>query len=218
LAIGVRRITNIGSKKVIGKFPSIKMNTIIWWESQIERDYIYLLEIDPNVESYKGQPFKIHYTLRGSCRSYTPDFWVIRPDRQQVIEVKPASKVNDASNIDKWRHIAVWCEEQNMEFMVVTDVMIRQQPKLDNIKLLYKYARTPLTIQNYLEFQKYFISVSSIPLNEACLDLKKLGIEKSILFKLLYFGLIEIDLMQPITANSLIKLSPNPGNFKSLIS
>lgn len=93
MAIGVRKITNIGSKKVIGKFPSMKMNTIIWWESQIERDYIYLLEIDPNVESYKGQPFKIHYTSSGSGRSYTPDFWVTRPDRQQVVEVKPASKV-----------------------------------------------------------------------------------------------------------------------------
>ncbi|WP_177176283.1 hypothetical protein [Trichormus sp. NMC-1] len=45
-----------------------------------------------------------------------------------------------------------------------TDVIIRQQPKLDNIKLLYKYAITPLTIQNYLDFQRYFSFVNSLNL------------------------------------------------------
>ena len=57
LTVGARKITNRGSKKVIGKFPSLKMNTTIWWESQLERDYIYLLEIDPDVTAYQGQPF-----------------------------------------------------------------------------------------------------------------------------------------------------------------
>ncbi|MHC5779815.1 Tn7 transposase TnsA N-terminal domain-containing protein [Nostoc sp.] len=71
------------------------MDTIIWWESQIERDYIYLLEIDPTVQSYRGQPFKITYISKGVTKNYTPDFWVQRIGQQQVIEVKPASQVND---------------------------------------------------------------------------------------------------------------------------
>jgi hypothetical protein len=62
LAVGARKITNKGSLKVIGKFPSLKMNTAIWWESQLERDYIYLLEIDPDVLFYQGQPFTITYS------------------------------------------------------------------------------------------------------------------------------------------------------------
>lgn len=94
LVVGSRKITNAGSRKVIGKFPSLKMNTAIWWESQIERDYIYLLESDPIVLSYKSQPFSMNYTSLGKKRTYTPDFWVERADFQQVVEVKPITQVN----------------------------------------------------------------------------------------------------------------------------
>lgn len=61
-AARARKITNAGNRKVIGKFPSLKMNAVISWESQLERDYIYLLEIDPEVLSYGEQPFTISYT------------------------------------------------------------------------------------------------------------------------------------------------------------
>jgi hypothetical protein len=67
---------------------------------------------------------------------------VQRVDRQIVVEVKPASKQQEEKNLALWRHIAPLCLEQNMKFAVVTDTMIRQQPCLDNIKLLYKYARS----------------------------------------------------------------------------
>ena len=71
--MGVRRITN-GGRKVIGKFPSIKNGRMVWWESQIERDYLYLLEIDPDVVSYEEQPLKIRYYLDGEPHLYTPIF------------------------------------------------------------------------------------------------------------------------------------------------
>jgi hypothetical protein len=54
------------------------MNESVWWESQIERDYIYLLEIDTDVISYKSQPFFLNYMKEGKTRKYTPDFWVKR--------------------------------------------------------------------------------------------------------------------------------------------
>jgi hypothetical protein len=217
LAVGVRGITNAGYKKVIGKFPSLKMNTTIWWESQIERDYIYLLEIDPSVITYKGQPFCVSYNDGGTQRTYTPDFWVQRLDRQQVVEVKPLSKVNSEENLIKFRHITVECQKLGMEFVVVTDTMTRIQPKLDNIKLLYKYARCPLELQLLLECQRYFVCTEPKPLKQVCLEMEPKGISKNHLFKLLYFGFLSTDLMQPINANSLIKLNDKQVNVAELI-
>lgn len=193
------------------------MNTVIWWESQIERDYIYLLEIDPNVLSYKGQPFKITYTSKGLTRSYTPDFWVQRVDKQLVVEVKPASKQQEEKNLALWRHVAPLCEEKNMKFIVVTDTTIRQQPKLDNIKLLYKYARSALTLQQYLDCKHYFSSSEPISIKQACFDLESKGIFPNQLFKLLYFGWLKTDLMQPIGANSMIQLSQFQGDEIALL-
>lgn len=111
MAVGVRTIKNTGCRKVIGKFPSLKMNTAIWWESQIERDYIYLLEIDPKVLAYVGQPFKINYSSKGKQRTYTPDFWVQRAGVEQIVEVKPAHKVNDQKNLELFRQMRSICGE-----------------------------------------------------------------------------------------------------------
>ena len=208
MATRARTITNAGSNKVIGKFPSVKMNEVIWWESQLERDYIYWLEIDPDVISYKSQPFFINYRSEGKKRKYTPDFWVKRPDKEQVIEVKPAQKITSQKNTALWRKIIPLCEEKGWEFVVVTDEMIRIQPQLDNIKLLYKYARIPLSFQNYLDCKLYFLEKEIIDLKQAAFDLAPKGISYLHLYKLLYAGWLETDLSQPISLESLIRLSP----------
>ena len=84
---------NTGTLKNIGKFPSLKNKTSIWFESHLERDYIHLIEFDDDVIKYREQPFKIKYSLNGNQRLYTPDFFVERQNRNQIIEVKPQSKI-----------------------------------------------------------------------------------------------------------------------------
>ena len=69
------------------------MNTTIMWESQLERDYIYLLEIDTDIVAYCEQPFTIAYDRHNRRKKYTPDFLVERKCSKQVVEVKPKSKV-----------------------------------------------------------------------------------------------------------------------------
>ncbi len=208
MATRARTISNAGSNKVIGKFPSVKMNEIQSWESQIERDYIYLLEIDPDVICYKSQPFSLNYRSEGKKRKYTPDFWVKRPNKEQVIEVKPASKINSEKNRALWNKIIPLCEEKGWEFVVVTDEMIRIQPQLNNIKLLYKYARIPLSFHNYLDCKLYFLEKEIISLKQAAFDLALKAISHLQLYKLLYTGWLETDLSQPIGLESLVRLSP----------
>ena len=86
--MAVRKISNKGTKKVIGKFASLKMKRVIWWESQLERDYIYLLEFDPDVASYDEQPLRIEYYLNGKKHRYTPDFLVRKGNKRIIVEVK----------------------------------------------------------------------------------------------------------------------------------
>ena len=206
MTIGVRPIKNSGYRKIIGKFPSVKMQTVIWWESQIERDYIYLLEIDSDVVAYYAQPFKIKYTDKGKSRSYTPDFLVERTNKQQIVEVKPASKINQEKNLNLWRHIAPLCQREEKEFVVVTDEMIRIQPKLDNIKLLYKYATIPMPAPVTRDCQNYFLDGKPRELGRVWQELESIGVSQSQIYRLLYSGLIVTDLMQPINQTSLVRL------------
>lgn len=94
--------------------------------------------------------------------------------------------------------------------------MIRAQPRLDHIKLLYKYARVPLSLSNYLDCLQYFHSTEPIHLLNAERDLKERGINRSLLLRLLWCGFLVTDLMQPINAESLIQLSKETPTWERL--
>jgi hypothetical protein len=207
LANPARKITNSNSKKNIGLFSSLKMQTGIWYESLIERDYMYLLETDPDVLSYHSQPLSIFYTFNHRQRRYTPDFLVEGRHKKLLVEVKPASKVNSDKNLSLFRAIAPICEEKGWEFVVVTDAMIRVQPQLNNLKLIYKYAGEPLSINNTLDCYQYFQRQVSTSIKTALLDLAPKQISINILLKLIFLGFLKTDLKQPISSNSLIYIN-----------
>lgn len=52
------------------------MRTGIWFEFLIERDYMYLLEIDPDVKSYQSQPRR---QIATALPRAIPDFFFYKP-------------------------------------------------------------------------------------------------------------------------------------------
>ena len=175
------------------------------WESQLERDYIYLLEIDTDIVAYCEQPFTIAYDRHNRRKKYTPDFLVERKCSKQVVEVKPNSKVESFINSDRFLGITSFCSSSGMEFVIVTEKTIRVQPRLDNIKLLYKYARADLPWSIYTDCLNYFQKVKISTISEICKSLR--GVTQSSLLKLLWNGFLLTDLMQPISPHSSIQLS-----------
>lgn len=197
------------------------MNAIVMWESQLERDYIYLLEIDPDVVAYYGQPFTIAYDLKNRRKKYTPDFLVDRRCSKQVVEVKPKSKVEsfiksdcEASRRHRFLGIRNFCSLNDLNFAVVTEETIRVQPRLDNIKLLYRYARINLPWSIYTDCLDYFQKVKISTISETGRSLKETGVTQSSLLKLLWTGFLLTDLMQPISPQSSIQLSLSASNWQ----
>ena len=72
----VRNVTNRGGN-VIGRFPSLKMQRMIAFESLLERDFIYLLDYDAAVTWFEEQPLTIEYEHEGKLLHYTPDFHLV---------------------------------------------------------------------------------------------------------------------------------------------
>ncbi len=206
-----RKIINRGSKKNVGKFPSIKMGRIIKWESMIERDEIYLLEYDREVTAYEEQPDRIHYLLDGKKHYYTPDFKVDRSGKIQIVEVKRKKDVDGGKYTDLFREIKWKLHRVGKEFVVATDELIRVEPKLRNIKLLYRYARVQVLIHHQILCQKFFRSRREASIKELYefLSSEEVENELQVIYSLIYWGLLEIDLMQPIELESMVWL---PGN------
>lgn len=201
-----RKISNTDTRNLIGKFPSLKMGRIVWYESLLERDYMYLLEIDSDVISYREQPGRIYYTLDGRRHHYTPDLLVERRCEKQLVEVKPKKKAEEEEYRRLFRIATETCRREGYEFRVATDEMIRLQPRLNGAKLLYKYARTPLLPQHQIYCHEFFAERQEAPLCEITQFFASQRIDQQVVYALIYHGVLSVDMSEPLTYNCAVRL------------
>jgi TnsA endonuclease N terminal len=206
----VRKIPRYGAgHKNLGKFASVKTGRVAWYESLLERDYMYLLDYDRDVSYWHEQPLRIRFTHGGKIHRYTPDLEVHRASQKQLIEVKPKHQVDSGTWDVLFRAASSVCEQEGYEFLVLTDEMIRQQPRLENVKLLWKYARTSLLPQHQIICKQFFQSRKDelVTLRDLVQLFKTKGVPTQVLYSLLFWGALECDLMQPLDQCSSIRLA-----------
>jgi len=192
--------------KNIGKFFSVKMNTMVWYESLLEMYLMFLLDFDPGVKSFKEQPCRIHYAQDGKERHYTPDLLVVRADKTQLVEVKPRDKITKYDLL--FRLVSPICQQEGYEFLVFTDEKIRLEPRLSNVMSLWRYARTRLYQQYQIYCHEMLQDRQVISLAETFEICKSKEIPKQAIYALLFWGILDFDLMTPLSLDSLIYL-PN---------
>lgn len=198
--------------KNIGKFFSVKMNIMLWYESLLEEALMYLLDFDPDVKRFKEQPCRIRYILDGKIHRYTPDLFVEREDERHFIEVKLKKKVVTEKYSLLFRIITPICEEEGYKFKVFTEDTIMQQPRLNSVKALWRHARTPLQPQYQIYCQEFLQEKQIVSLAEVFEFLHAKNIPKQVVYALLFWGAIDFDLAEPLTVNSRIYL---PGSMVS---
>lgn len=131
---------------VRGKFPSRKMDRMIHWESQLERDAVLLFEFSPGVTAYQEQPFTAHYTIDDKTRRYTPDFEItLTSGETVVIEIKPEQKLLEPVTKRKFEHILRYFDRRGQPFLLLTEANIRQAELLENLRLLVRHRGRPLS-------------------------------------------------------------------------
>lgn len=189
-----RQINNAGRCINIGKYPSDKMDMNIWTESLLERDLTYRLEFDPSVTSYRTQAARIFFELDGKRRHYTPDFLCERKvGPPQIIEVKPKKRLSPWF-LQLYRIITPICEREGFEFVLCTEFEIRTQPFLNNIKLLWKYARIPLYPAHQVLCYEFFSSRQEAPLGKLFEFFVRRQVERQVVLALLYHKILSTDL------------------------
>lgn len=204
----VRKIPRFGAQKNIGKFASVKTGLIAWYESLLERDEMYLLDFDPQVTFWHEQPFKIRYVVEGKTHHYTPDLEVHRGTKKQVVEVKSQKQVDSGEFDLLFRLATSICEDEGYEYVVVTDRMIRQQPKLENIKRLWKYARTRILPQHQLLCAEFFQAnqVEEVELGDLLGFFKSKDLAAQVVYAMMFWGILTFDLMTPLDEFVSIKM------------
>lgn len=116
------------------------------FESSLERDWLELLDFEPQVEALQVQPFSLFHEVDGAQRRYTPDVMAIwdRGGRRETVvyEVKYQDDLRENWRDLRPRFVAAtrYCREQGWRFKIVSDKHIRT-PKLRSVKFLRPYRR-----------------------------------------------------------------------------
>ena len=197
----VRKIPRYGAgHKNLGKFASVKTGRVAWYESLLEKDFMYLLDYDRDVSYWHEQPLRIRFSHGGKVHRYTPDLEVHGSGKKQLIEVKPKVQVDSGKWEVLFRAASSICEEEGYQFLVVTDEIIRMQPRLENVKLLWKYARTPVLPQHQIICSQFFQSRKDelVTLGDLVQLFTRKQLPTQTLYSLLFWGALDFDLMQPL--------------------
>lgn len=206
-----RKIHNAGRRINLCKFPSIKMRCNIWTESILERDCAVTFECDHNVIRYVGQGARISYELDGRRRSYTADFVVHRnAGRPQIVEVKLRRFITPWFE-QLFRIITPICNSAGYDFLVLTELEIRIEPFLSNIKRQLYYSRTPIHPQHYLLCDEFFRTNGQSTLGHLVDFFAAQNCDRSIVFALMHRGVISTDHSVPLTMNSPVQ----PGSLQN---
>lgn len=139
----VRKVVTRSGKRFRGKFPSLKLNRMVHWESMLERDAIFHFEYHPLVVHYQEQPsIEFFYDKQGEQHRYFPDFRLSFRDSEDLyIEVKPSRLLTTKVTRDKLQAIAKRFEEQDRRFRVMTEHDIRREPLLTNLKRIHASSK-----------------------------------------------------------------------------
>jgi len=140
-----------------GFTPSLKPHLkglVLEYESQLERDFLFLLDHDPNCVDLQPQPVEITYTnKKGRKINIYPDCWAIFIDEKQFLyEIKSESQLQKLVKDEAWqlrlKAIEKFCSERNWSYQIMTEKRIRCT-RLNNIKDLLAAAKhyAPATIQ-----------------------------------------------------------------------
>lgn len=209
---------NRGYKQTVGNFSSCKMKTSVWYNSALQRDFMYWLEFDPDVIAYKTPAISFDYYSNGKLKNYVPDFQVVRCQKKQIIDIKSKKIINSNRYQQLHQQLSGICNDTGWTFVVLYESEVRREPIFSNIKLLYKYARENFSIDQYRNCLEIISCKVPASLAEIYQILDRHKIPRNVLFKLMFCCLIEINLKQPIQLDSAITTVSEKIDWEKLLN
>jgi len=203
-----------------GLIPNTRTQSMTAFESSLERDFLLLLDFDPDVEFYEEQPVKITYhDESGRRRIYTPDVLVrYRIDHLQASHTQPhlcEVKYRDdlrqhwAEYRPKFRVAQRYARQRGWRFRVVTERHVRT-PYLENVKFLRAYQTIPINERYRTQFLNALSALEETDparlLTATSQDRWQQAQMLPMLWQLIATRQVDTDLSQPLTMQSRIRL------------
>ncbi|WP_444633367.1 TnsA endonuclease N-terminal domain-containing protein [Cupriavidus oxalaticus] len=200
--MSVRKVITRRSNHFRTYIPSIKNGRPTPCESMLEGMFARFCEVSPLVRSYEVQPERVTLDFGDHTERYVPDMHVQLATGKDVwVEVKPMVRLRSPRVAKRMAAAKAQFAAMGREFRVVTDAVLRMQPRATNILELMYHRREPLSLADASNLRSFLMNARL----ETVADLSSLVGDLEA-WRLLGLGVVGIDLDLPITSNSAIYL------------
>lgn len=196
-----------------GYVPLLCQERAVWFESALERDFLYRLDFNENLLSVLEQPVQLPYlTAHGRDSTYTPDFLYVADNpgkgrTSTLVEIKYEDDLQKDA-VEIWPKLdagRAYAESQGWNYELVTDRDIRT-PFLKNVKFLSAFRRQPIApyIQDNIDdivHGKGVVPVSYI-LDNTPKDSETLLTTVNQIWAMVAAGTLGCDLQKPLNNNA----------------
>ena len=196
-----RKVVKRSNARHSGKYPSLKMQRMMQWESPHEGNAMRLLDANPKVISFHEQPCEIIYRLNGETHSHYPDLMVKESTFSELWEVKTERNANEPEVVERTNLLEKALPEFGYTYRMVLAEALACQPRLNNVKRLHKLGRKPVPIIEKEKLRQLFLLVPV--LNWGLFEAQSLATLQHV-SRLILEGYLSIDLNQPLCATSQI--------------
>ena len=205
--MSTRRLDRHSRIKPSIAFSSHKLQRMVYAESRLERDALYMLEFDDSVVAYVTQPETFGYQLHGKARVYTPDILIKRKDGQyQFVEVKPEVNTKDEKFVDKFLFLQhLFDNEIGIPLCILTDSQIRLGSRISNYRHLYQALRMPAPLKEFAQLKAEF-DLNGISYAELYQYCQQLALPASTPKQILAHGLLRFDITTKLSPATLLEV------------
>jgi hypothetical protein len=131
-----RKVITRSPMNVRGYFISIKCARPMPWETPLERDAMLILEFDREVTFFKQHQRATRVDDADGAFTTYPDIEFVRTGRQCVLEVKRDIDLKNDELRSRLQRTKLHFLYQGVDYQVWNTTVIRQEPRLTNLKEL----------------------------------------------------------------------------------
>lgn len=190
-----------------GFMPSLKCKyrfhriVILEYESELEHDFLLILDQDPKCLDIQTQPVEITYRrVDGKEVTVVPDIWVLFDNGEEyLIEVKPESQLQKLIEDPNWAKrveaIHEYCKKRNWKYLIVTDRKIKcaRLNTIKNFSMAAKHfapAMINIDIKDFDKVLKEILQIAPCSFSQLVTHLSTvLPMDKDIVISLLKYKL-----------------------------
>lgn len=204
----------------ISGFFSFKGKKSVWYESNLEKNFLHMISFSDSVVDIEAQPFTIEYKHDGKWRKYTPDFLVyfkpsgyefhstIRP-KPLLVEVKRKEELvkKFCEFKPKFKAGIQHAANEGLHFKIYDEKRIFSDYH-ENVTYLKSFSRSIFDPQEAKKITDYLTAIGHASIKNIISYLynteeEMIGLRH--IFQLLLKGEIITDLQKPISNNTIIE-------------